>query len=188
MRVGFSGSDGQGVREQVKPDVGIVCGGSGNKPQTIAGEPLPAKVIVGKREVAGIAYRISDFAGQTRGVGGQIAQCDGTAALASDREDRHGDMMGGKLLQGVGEGYASIVDQLHQQVRGHNLGQRAKTNERVSVGLLVRARSGLTVGLHPRLTVADHNDDHAGGAAAVEQVSHDGVGGLELRERNGLGL
>ncbi len=119
---------------------------------------------------------------------GQIAQRDGAAALASDREDRHGDIMGSELLQGVGERYASIGNQLHQQVRGHNLGQRAKTYERVSVGLPVRARRGLTIALHPRLMAADNHDDHAGGAAPVEQVSHDGVGGLELRERYGLGL
>ena len=96
--------------------------------------------------------------------------------------------MGRELLQGVREGYASISDQLHQQVRGHDFGQRAQTDERVSIGLLVRARIGLTIALHPRLIVADNHDDHAGGAAPVEQVSHERVGGLELRERHGLGL
>ena len=36
--------------------------------------------------------------------------------------------------------------------------------------------------------IADNHDDHAGGAAPVEQVAHEGVGGLELRERYRLGL
>ena len=188
LRVGFAGSGGQGVREQVEPDVGIVCGGSGKKAQAIAREPLPAKVIVGKREVAGIARWIGDFAREAGGVRGKIAQGDRAAAQATNRADRNGDIMGGELLQGVGEGYASIGDQLHQQVRRHDLGQRAKTDEGVSVGLLVGARIGLTIALHPRLIVADNHDDHAGGAAPVEQVSHEGVGGLELRGRCGLGL
>jgi hypothetical protein len=96
--------------------------------------------------------------------------------------------MGGELLQGVGKGYASIGDQLHQEVRGHDLGHGAKTDERVSIGLLMGARIGLTIALHPRLMVADNHNDHAGGATPVEQVGHDGVGGLELREGYGLGL
>ena len=142
-----AGSSGQRVREQVEPDVGIVCGGSGKKAQTIAREPLPAKAIVGKREVAAIACWIGDFPGEAGSVRGEIAQCDRAAAQATHRAGRDGGIMGGELLQGVGEGYASISDQLHQQVRGHDFGQRAQTDERVSIGLLVRARIGLTIAL-----------------------------------------
>jgi hypothetical protein len=47
---------------------------------------------------------------------------------------------------------------------------------------------GLTVALHPRVTAAYNHDDHAGGTAPVEQVGHEWVGGLELRERVALGL
>ncbi len=188
LRVGLAGSSAQGVREQVEPDVGIMCGGSGKKAQAIAREPLPAKVVVGKREVAGVARWIGDFAGEAGGVRGQIAQCDRAAAKAMNCAVRHGDIMGGELLQGVGEGYLSTRDQLHQQVRGHDFGQRAQTDERVSIGLLVGARIGLTIALHPRLIVADNHDDHACGAAPVEEVGHEGVGGLELREGYRLSL
>ena len=80
LRVGLAGRSGQRVREQVEPDVGIVGGGSGKKAQTIAREPFPAKVIVGKREVAAIARGIGDFAGEASSVRGQIAQCDRAAA------------------------------------------------------------------------------------------------------------
>ena len=188
LRVGFAGSDGQGVREQVEPDVGIVRGGSGRKAQAIAREPLPAKAIVGKGEMAGIAQWIGDLAREASRVRGQIAQGDGAAALATHRADRNSDLAGGELLQGVGEGYASLGDQLHEQVRRHDLGHRAKTDEGISVGLLVGARIRLTIALHPRLLVADHHDDHSCGAAPAEEVRHEGVGGLELRERCGLGL
>ena len=138
--------------------------------------------------MAGIARWIGDFARETSSVGGKIAQGDGATAQATNRTDGNGDIAGGELLQGVGKGYASVGDQLHQQVRGHDLGQRAKTNEGVSVGLLVGARISLTIALHPPLIVADNHDDHSYGAGAVEQVSHEGVGGLELRKRGGLGV
>jgi hypothetical protein len=52
----------------------------------------------------------------------------------------------------------------------------------------VGAGISLTIALHPRLIVADNHDDHSCGAAPAEQVSNEGVGGLELRERCGLGL
>src|ERR1700722_18026013 len=55
LRIGFAGSGCQGVREQVEPNVGIMCGGSGREAEAVAREPLPAKGIIGKGEMAGIA-------------------------------------------------------------------------------------------------------------------------------------
>jgi hypothetical protein len=105
-----------------------------------------------------------------------------------NRKEGNRDIVGGELLQRVGKGYAFLRDQLHEEVGRHDLGYRAKTNERVSAGLLVRAGIRLTVALHPRLIAADNHDNHSDGAAAVEKVIQEGIGGLELGERRGLGV
>ncbi len=71
--------------------------------------------------MAGIARWIGDLARQPRRVRGKIAQGDRGAAQATDRAHRNGNIARGELLQGVGEGYASVGDQFHQQVGRHDL-------------------------------------------------------------------
>ncbi len=168
LRVGLAGGGGQAVPEQIEPNVGIMCGGAGRKAQAIARKPLPAKAVIGKREMAAIALGIGDFAREAGGVRGQVEQGDGAAALATHREHGNANVGGSELLQRIGEGHAPIRNQLHQQVRRHNLGQRAKTDERVSIGLLMGARIGLAITLHPRLIVADKHDYHSCGPAMAE--------------------
>src|ERR1700722_12540464 len=106
--------------------------------------------------MARITRWIGDFARETSRVRGKVAQCDGPAALAMNRQDGDVDIAGSELLQRAGTRYALVGDQLHQQIRRHDLRHGAKTTEGVSAGLMERAGIGLTVTLHPRLIAADN--------------------------------
>ena len=88
-----------------------------------------------------------------------------------------------ETLKGVVQTQSFVSDKAGKDIRGEDFGERAKAEERILIGKLMRVRRGLAVALKEDLMIAHDDENHAGGTGVEEELGAESAGGFERGQR-----